>query len=118
MFSTEVKLGPVKLREKHKLRVFKNSVLRITFWFIMDAATGDWHEVHNEELQNLHSSPYIIRVLKPRTRWVWHVASMGGDTFRDSVGGGNLKERHHLEDLSIDGRLILKCMLQKQGGMA
>jgi hypothetical protein len=61
-FSTYVKLGSVKLREKRKLRVFKNSVLSIIFCFIMDEVTGDWQEVHNEELQNLHSSPYIIRV--------------------------------------------------------
>jgi hypothetical protein len=70
------------------LRVFKNSVLRIIFSFIMDDVTGDWQEVHNEELQNLHSSPYIIGVIKPRARWAWHVASMGEtNTFRVSVGG-------------------------------
>ena len=31
---------------------------------------------------------------------------------------GNLRERGHFEDLGIDGRIILKCILQKwDGGM-
>jgi len=41
MFSTEVKLGLIKLREKRKLRDFKNLVLRIMFWIIMDEVTGE-----------------------------------------------------------------------------
>lgn len=57
MFSTEVKLGPVKLREKRKWRVFKNSVPRIIFWLIIDELTGEWKEVQSEELQNLHHLP-------------------------------------------------------------
>jgi hypothetical protein len=89
-------------------------VLRIIFWLIVDEVTGDGNEVHNEELQNLHSSPYIIRVIKPRMQWMWRVWGRHIQGF----SGGNLKERHHLEDLSIDGRLILKWMLRKQGGMA
>jgi len=28
-------------------------------------------------------------------------------------GGGNLRERVHLEDLGIDRRIILKCFLKK-----
>jgi hypothetical protein len=31
---------------------------------------------------------------------------------------GDLRERDHLEDLSIDGRIILKCIFKKwNGGM-
>jgi hypothetical protein len=31
--------------------------------------------------------------------------------YRASVG--NLRERNHLEDLGIDGRVILKCIFKK-----
>jgi hypothetical protein len=30
---------------------------------------------------------------------------------------GNVKERNHLQDLDVDGRIILKCILKKQAGM-
>jgi hypothetical protein len=34
--------------------------------------------VHNEEFNNLYSSPSIIRMIKPRRmRWKGHVARMG-----------------------------------------
>jgi hypothetical protein len=40
--------------------------------------TGGWRKLHNEELQNLYSSPSIIRIIKSRRMWwVGHVARMG-----------------------------------------
>jgi hypothetical protein len=40
--------------------------------------TGDWRKLHSEELDNLYSSPSIIRMIKSRnTRWAVHVARMG-----------------------------------------
>jgi hypothetical protein len=41
--------------------------------------TGDWRKLHNEELHNLYSSPYIhtfvIGMIKSRRmRWAGHVA--------------------------------------------
>jgi hypothetical protein len=38
--------------------------------------TGGWRRLHNEELQNLYTSPNIIRMIKSRIRWVGHVARM------------------------------------------
>jgi hypothetical protein len=36
---------------------------------------GDWRELNNEKLHNLHSLPNIIRMIKSRRmRWVCHVA--------------------------------------------
>jgi hypothetical protein len=43
-----------------------------------DEATGEWRKLHNEELNNLYSSPNIVWVIKSRImRWVGHVARVG-----------------------------------------
>jgi hypothetical protein len=54
------------LREEHRLRVFKNRMLRRIFGPKRDDVTGGWRKLHNEELHNLYSSPSIIRTMKPR----------------------------------------------------
>jgi hypothetical protein len=58
------------LREEHRLRVFENRVLRRIFGPKRDEVTEGWRKLHNEELQNLYSSPVIIRMIKSRRmRW-------------------------------------------------
>jgi hypothetical protein len=49
------------LREKHRLRVFENRVLRRIFGPKRDELTGEWRKLHKEELHILYSSPNIIR---------------------------------------------------------
>jgi hypothetical protein len=66
------------LREAHRLRVFENRVLRRLFGPKRDEVTGEWRELHNEELCNLYSLPSIIRIINSRRmRWAGHVARIG-----------------------------------------
>jgi hypothetical protein len=54
------------LREEQRLKVFENRVLRRMFGPKKDEAKGKWRRLHNEELNDLYSSPNIIRVIKSR----------------------------------------------------
>jgi len=48
--------------------------------------------LHNEELHNLHASPNIIKVIKPRgIRWLDHVARMGDEKRVQGFWSGKLK---------------------------
>jgi hypothetical protein len=49
------------LKEVSRLRVFENSVLRRIFGPKRDEVTREWRKLHNEEFNDLYSSPYIFR---------------------------------------------------------
>jgi len=58
--------------------VFENMVLRRIFGPRRDEVTGEWRRLHNEELNDLYSSPNIVRVIKSRRmRWAGRVAHVG-----------------------------------------
>jgi hypothetical protein len=50
------------LREERRLRVFENRVMRRISGPKRDEVRGEHRKLHNEELNDLCSSPYIIRV--------------------------------------------------------
>jgi len=54
------------LREERRLRVFENRLLNRIFGPNRDEVRGEWRRLHNEELNDLYSSPNIIRVIKSK----------------------------------------------------
>jgi hypothetical protein len=69
--------------------VFENRVLRGILGPKRNKVKGEWRKLHNEELNNLYSSPNIMRVIKSRKiRWAVHVARMGEErgVYRVLVG--------------------------------
>jgi hypothetical protein len=54
------------LREERRLRAFENMVLRRIFRPKRDEVTGKWRKLHNEELNDLYSSPNIFWVIKSK----------------------------------------------------
>jgi hypothetical protein len=68
--------------------VFESRVLRRTFGPKRDEVTGEWRKLHNEELNDLYSSPNIVRMIKSRRmRWAEHVAVWGGERLIQGYGG-------------------------------
>ena len=60
-------------------------MLRRIFEPSRDEVTGEWRRLHKEELNDLYSSPNVVRVIKSRRiRWAGHVARMGEE--RGGVG--------------------------------
>ena len=60
------------------MRVFENRVSRRIFGLNWDEVRGEWRKLHDEELNDLYSSPNIVGVIKSRRmRWAGHVAPMG-----------------------------------------
>jgi hypothetical protein len=86
--------------------VFENRVLRRIFGPTRDEVTGEWRKLHNGDLHNLYLSPDIFRQIKSRRmRLARHVARMGEGRNVYRVLGKTPKEKEHLEDQGVDGRM-------------
>jgi len=95
------------LWEECRLRVFDNRVLRRMFGPKGDGVTGERRKLHYEVINDLYSSPNTVQVIKSRMRWAGHVARMGiGDAYTEFCWV-NLRESGHLDDPSVNGRIML-----------
>jgi hypothetical protein len=88
--------------------VFENTVLRKIFGPKRDEVTGQWRRLHNEELNDLY--PSIKVTISNKIRWTGNVAR---DERFIQVFVGNLREREHLEDSDVDGRIIFRWIFRK-----
>ena len=94
--------------------MFEKRVLRKIFGPRRDEVTGEWRRLHNEELNDLYSSPNIVQVIKSRRmRWAGHVACMGEERAVYRVLVGKPEGRNHWGDLGVDGRIILGWISRK-----
>jgi hypothetical protein len=55
----DVELG-LTLREKHRLKVLRNRMLRRIFGPKRKEMVGGWRRLHNVELHNLYASPILF----------------------------------------------------------
>jgi hypothetical protein len=82
------------LREKHRLRVFENWVLRRMFGTKREEVMGWSRKLHNESLRDLYALPRIIRIIKSRKmRLAGHVEQMGRRGTRICYWWESQKER-------------------------
>ena len=83
-------------------------MLRRIFGPRRDEVTEEWRRLHNEELNDLYSSPNSVRVIKSRRmRWAGHVARMGEERGCTGSWWGNRREGDQWGDLGVDGWIIL-----------
>jgi len=78
------------------MSVLENMVLRRIFGLRREEVKVEWRRLHNKKLNDLYSSPNVVRVIKSRRmRWAGHVACMGEE--RSCIGSwwGNRREREN-----------------------
>jgi len=100
--------------------VFENRVFRRIFGPKRDEVTGEWRKLHNEEQNDLYSSPNTVWVIKSkRVRWMGHVARVGErrDIHRVLVGKPEGKRPLGRSRHRWEGNIMMDLQEVECGGM-
>ena len=101
------------MRDKRRLGVFENRVLRRIFGPKRDEVTEEWRKLHNEKLSDMYCSPNIVRVIKSRRmRWAGRLARMVERKGAHRVLVGKPEGTRPLGRLRLDGWIILKWIFK------
>ena len=96
-------------REERRPREFENRLLRRTFRPKRDNVTGELRKPHNEEINDIYSSPNIVRVIKWGIMiWAGHYHVWERGQPYTGFWWGNLRARDNLSDSGVDGIIILR----------
>ena len=105
------------LREERRITVFEIRVLRKIFGPVRDDVSGKLRKIHNEELNDLNSSPYVTQVIKSRRVGGGACSSYGGrGEVHTGFWWGNLRKRDHLEDPGVEERILLRWIFGEWDG--
>jgi hypothetical protein len=106
----------VILREKQKLWLFGNGLLRKIFGPKRDEVTGKPRRIHKEALHECTAQQILFGLSNQGKRdgrgklHVWETRKV-----YIGIRWGDLKKRGHLEDLGVDRRTLLRLIF-KEGG--
>jgi hypothetical protein len=96
------------------LKVFENRVLRRIFGPKRDEVKGVWRKIHNEELNNLYSSPISVRVILIEKNGMGGTCSSGGEVEKHVQGFvGKPEGKRPLGRLRRRWRIILRWIFKK-----
>jgi hypothetical protein len=74
-------------------------------------------KLHIQDLYDLCPPPNTFRVIKlGRIRWAGHETRMETGEVHTGLLWGDLREIDHLEDLRVDGEIILKWIFNRWDG--
>ena len=111
----EFSLGYPEARRSKEIR--DRHTIRIKVLYAIDQDVHSILKVHNEELNGLYFSPNKLRVMKTRRmRWAANVPLTGERRGVFRFWWGDLRERDHLGDPGVEGRIILRLIFRRWYG--
>jgi hypothetical protein len=88
-------------------------VLRRIFGPKREEVAADWRRPYNEEFHIVHFTKYYSGDQIRKNERAGHVASMGEMKNTYHILVGKPEGKNHLEDLGVDGKIILEWILGK-----